>query len=702
MDESEKRIDEYLKDRVPGAMFRGLATLILEREPALSRGALSRSLRSRLAERGIDYHERTLRRQLSGAVSTVPRIAEQEMRALVAERIGITGDGDIDRALHLAGVWVSPKDRALTHIPVSRVVPLVKLWLHFHPNRTKRSLAQELAEVLAAQGVRIGANYLQVALAGKSSRIHRDVLALLLEYLTPYGVVSELDAHDLLRSLGDEIQQSLSGRSIVNTSRFHNLAKVWQWQNKGASKRKLAKLLQTELAGQNISINFTHLQKLMSNPTGAARQRVLTVLEQLVSRTLPDRLSLKDALNKVNPGHTVAADVEWVKSEPIARLAREWLDKHPDVSLRQLAIRIERTIHKMGYAMSHHTIQRILAGHTTRTRGYVYRALLKQSGRGRRTRIPARHFIHLPRGNPGRRSVRNAENRSRLPAHQPEPQFGDLDALRLYLHQLDAIPTLSRETEHEIAAAIHRGGEDAKRAREQLIEANLKLVVWVARKYTGRGIHFSDLLQEGNIGLIRAVDGFDPSKGYRFSTYALWWIRQSITRAIADQSRTIRLPVHLVDKISRLVRTRKYLAQQLGREPASDEIAAELELPAVKVRALLKAAERSLSLDMPVDREAGSVLGDFVENRNLLSPAEAVDSADMAERVQELLATLTPREQKIIRMRFGINDDNEHTLQAVGQDFGISRERVRQIEAKALHKLRSRSRKSQLDVFIKG
>lgn len=275
------------------------------------------------------------------------------------------------------------------------------------------------------------------------------------------------------------------------------------------------------------------------------------------------------------------------------------------------------------------------------------------------------------------------------------------DPVKVYLKEIGRVPLLTPDEEIELAEQMMSGEPGiAAKARKRLSEANLRLVVSIAKRYVGRGMQFLDLIQEGNLGLIKAVEKFDHTKGFKFSTYATWWIRQAITRAIADQARTIRIPVHMVETINKLIRVSRQLLQELGRDPTPEEIAAAMEIPVERVREIQKVAQEPVSLETPIGEEEDSHLGDFIEDEDAPAPAEAASYILLKEQLESVLDTLTPREEKVLRLRFGLDDGRSRTLEEVGQEFGVTRERIRQIEAKALRKLRHPSRSRKLKDYL--
>src|SRR5487761_2707519 len=420
----------------------------------------------------------------------------------------------------------------------------------------------------------------------------------------------------------------------------------------------------------------------------------------------------EEELDEEAQNAAITASLQQLKEDALARFAvihrlfekkKSALAKHGSRSKEYLKVRDRISAELMNIRFSARIVERLcdalraLVEETRRHERHIQQLCVTKSN------MPRPHFIKVFPGNETNLRWVGNEITARHPYSgqlaRYQPAIMESQQKLLDLQAKIGIPLKDLK---DINKQMSTGEAKARRAKREMTEANLRLVISIAKKYTNRGLQFLDLIQEGNIGLMKAVDKFEYRRGYKFSTYATWWIRQAITRAIADQARTIRIPVHMIETINKLIRTSRQLVQELGREPTSEEIAKRMDIPVVKVRKVMKIAQEPISLETPIGEEEDSHLGDFIEDRGVISPAEAVININLKEQTEAVLKTLTPREEKVIKMRFGLDDGSEHTLEEVGQSFAVTRERIRQIEAKALRKLRHPSRSRKLRAFLEG
>ncbi len=854
-------------ERMPGALFRAMGALVLQKK-GCDREALAHELKEHLETIGVDYHVRTLKRQLTGSVSSVPPEVQGAMQHVLLRANGLRTDLDIDKALRTAGLWVAPEDRQPERLSSERIVPLAQLWLLFNPTHSRRGLALLLSVRLSRRGVHLKVEPLQNILAGKQPLARREVLEVLLGFLSAHGIGSEDEARARYQQSRKDIAAYFQERTLEPAQRLVDLARAWKLRNHQPSSRHLSVILQEKLRRRGIELCLSRIQKAVDGRFKKVRHALIVEMEALLRQSLPEGDDLQGELAAAAQKQTQQIDLCWVDAQPIATLAKTWLEQHPDTTQRQLSIRVAKSARRMGYTTSPSTVQPIFGGYKKRTRGLIYRAMLKQIP-GARDRIPDEHILPFPwaetvlvrkprpttgkkEGRP-RTTVSGIDNfcgSDPLAAYRrsaggflvpsAEEELGlarriedsERDVLRLLLRSAvvarelaalscglndgklpswDIVVSAVPKDEHakqqahdklrvvlgdfsrlevqcstrrrellsdrkisskrtaqlqeelqalwermaivladtrltrahvkrmsdELGALVvaaeaslrekgSRGRRDIHRieqqaglpfgemkrtwgelqgtvrrlehAKNEMVKVNLRLVMAIAKKYRGHGLDFLDLIQEGNIGLMRAVEKFDHHQGYRFSTYATWWIRSNIQRAIADQGRTIRLPMHIAEKLARLRRTSQEGLSEAGTSLSPEDLAGRAQMPPAEVSRLLQLHD-AISMHVPV-ADSETTLEDFIADERAIHPVDAVTSRELAERVEHALSGLGSREAYVLRGRYGIGSGDDHTLADLGRELGVSRERVRQIEVAALEHLRKSAHAEALKGFL--
>ena len=730
-------------ERTPGALFSAMGALLLLEKQAPSREALARELREHLGALGVDYHVRTLKRQLTGSVSSVPPEVETAMRHLLLRANPLRTDVDIEQALGAAGLSVGQDEREPTYLSTRRIVPLAQLWLLFNPTRSQRSLAVVLSERLARRGIQLKVDPLQNILAGRQPLARREVHDALLALLSAHGIGSQAEAGQCWQEHQQDIAAYLEDRALVPAGPLIALARTWKLRNHQPSTRHLAAVLQHKLGDRGLDLSLHQIQAALDGRAEHVRHALISELEGLVREGLSEggdlaREVAARAVLKQIPGKA-AFNPDLLAA--YLRSASGLLVPSPEAQV-ELACRIEEAERDLvGVLLQTAVATRELVGIGRKLdEGELsaWEVVIGARPEGEDANRQADHELRRVLGEISRLETLREQRRSELRSDEPTSKERaaqlrqKLEALRQQMALVLAGTRLAGEHVQRMSSRLGslvatagvlvgdgtaarsdlerveeqaglsfaemtwtwRQVEAAERrvatVRNEMVGANLLLVVAIAKKYQGRGLDLPDLIQEGNIGLIRAVGKFDRRQGSRFSTYATWWIRQALQRAVAAQGRTIRLPHHVSEKLDRLRRAVGDGFGGAGTPAAPDQLAQAAGLAPGEAPRLLLLAGGTTSLHAPVGG-GDTALEDFVADKAAIEPLDAALQSEIVDGVRHALARLEPREARVLGLRYGIGTGAEHTIADVARQLGLSGERVRQIQRDALEHLREQA-----------
>ncbi len=700
-------------ERIPGATFRATVARFVERNPGMSREALARTLRERLSERGIDYHLRTLKRQISGAVATVPPEVLGTLRDIITESVGndVAPGSSGEHAMGLPDLDFDSADIAPAYIACERALPLAELWLYLHPESSKRALAMRLRTELEKINIRLNIDSLQSILAGKQQLVRREIKEALLAMLGEDGIENAAAADSRWQEMQGEIRVSNEGRFFEDARKIHDLAKAWKVRHKEPSSRKLALKLRQNLAERGIEMGLPHIQKLVDGRAHRVRHGVAAAIEGILQS---DVAPVSDIVVATSEPAVNELDLAWVQAEPIASMALKFVAGKPGMTMRKLSIQISRVVEQFGYATSPNTIQPILGGHKKKTRGFIYRAMLQIEGEPAHL-VPDQHVLgHAARRDRERRSQpppssdsATASEAQIVPPAKPTPiprstvrptsdsstASSTRSTLGAYRSAIQRYQVLDRAAELDLAWRYRRDGDIA--AGHALVESHLQFVVKVASQYRGYGMQLADLVEEGNLGLLEAVRRFEPSRNLRFKTYAIYWIRAFVVDHLLREWSIVGGGTGaLVSRtFFRLRRERAKLESQLGENDntINGTLAERFHTSEETIRTMSqRVGTRDTSIDASPNGD-GTALLDILSDPTMdpeALAATAERNAFVRSIVDDAFKSLDSRERLIFQTRLFVDED-EMSLADLGRQFGVSRERVRQLEARTKSKLRS-------------